>query len=632
MYVSIAQIEQSLSRLEGLHPFFGMSFLVFKKAEIPVGETTEFVFARAAAELLDTYYKASTGYDGYYNPFQPSSVKSRWVAPGYYHQSLQRITTDTFADVTTHPKGSSEWGWRDDYVEGLRRHLEGGLIPAFDLAVWLFRQYDLHAGAAPDELIGQLFLNFQILPEERDELFDVSIPDLAKPWLMKHPVNERQLVRLIGHPPGATPEEGAALERLELNAVGPASHLTYEPSERLNIITGDNSLGKTFLLECIWWALTGEWLQRPAYPRQKNGLPKASIRFSIKTAEGTDHKAVSHFDRKEATWTIPQNRKVLAGLVIYGRHDGSFAVWDPAKVQAKKNVPVKIPTWILLDKQSLWDGVRVNTPQTEYWLCNGLLRDWVQWQVGGTRYEDQFSALRTCLDRLSPSQAEPLVPGEPSRWFPLDSRETPTLKMPYGEIPVQLASAGVQRIVSVAYVLVWAWFEHLAACAVVQKSPQRRVVLLIDEVEAHLHPKWQRVIVPALTDVVNVLSTEITPQIHLATHSPMVMASVETIFNAKTDNLHHLSLAGADVQMKELPFVKRGTADQWLISNVFELRQARSVDAERDIEAAKALQMGGEPTPQNVTEVNARLLATLAPDDEFWPRWRFFAKQYGLEQ
>ncbi len=26
---------------------------------------------------------------------------------------------------------------------------------------------------------------------------------------------------------------------------------------RLNIITGDNSLGKSFILDVVWWALTG---------------------------------------------------------------------------------------------------------------------------------------------------------------------------------------------------------------------------------------------------------------------------------------------------------------------------------------------------------------------------------------
>ena len=32
--------------------------------------------------------------------------------------------------------------------------------------------------------------------------------------------------------------------------IGPAKRLIFEPAKRLNLITGDNGLGKTFLLEC----------------------------------------------------------------------------------------------------------------------------------------------------------------------------------------------------------------------------------------------------------------------------------------------------------------------------------------------------------------------------------------------
>lgn len=154
--------------------------------------------------------------------------------------------------------------------------------------------------------------------------------------------------------------------------------------------------------------------------------------------------------------------------------------------------------------------------------------------------------------------------------------------------------------------------------------------MVIDEVEAHLHPRWQRVIVPAIIDVINLLSSEITPQIHLATHSPMVMASTETIFNNKVDELHHLRLAGGDVDLDKLPFVKRGTVDQWLISNVFELHQARSVPGEQAIEEAKALQESTAPNADKVRAVDQRLVEALAPDDDFWPRWRFFATKHGV--
>jgi len=58
--------------------------------------------------------------------------------------------------------------------------------------------------------------------------------------------------------------------------------------------------------------------------------------------------------------------------------------------------------------------------------------------------------------------------------------------------------------------------------------------------------------------------------------------------------------------------------------------RARSVPAERAIEDAKAMQGSAEPDPARVVEINQRLVQTLAPDDDFWPRWRFFAKQHGV--
>jgi hypothetical protein len=158
------------------------------------------------------------------------------------------------------------------------------------------------------------------------------------------------------------------------------------------------------------------------------------------------------------------------------------------------------------------------------------------------------------------------------------------------------------------------------------------MVLLVDEVEAHLHPRWQRVIVPAIVQVVKQLAPDVSVQVHLATHSPMVMASAETIFDERSDDLHHLKIDDQrNVVLEELKFVKRGTADAWLMSEVFGLGQPRSRDAELAIDDAKLLQSSDLPSDQDVCDVNSRLLSCLAPDDEFWPRWRFFAKQHGVK-
>jgi hypothetical protein len=396
MFVSLEQIERSLGRLEQVHPFFGMSFLIFSRERVPVGDTVVINFGGLAAEFLDAHYKASAGYDGYYNPFQPPTVKGRWVKADYNHTTLQRITADTFADVTIHPKKSKQWGWAKDHVKGLKKRLDGSRLPAFDMAVWLFRGHEWPPRVQPGDLPRKLLADFNIAGTDLEQLFDAAVPDLADPWVTKNPVTERQLLRVIGYPPGAAPEEGAALESLVLRAVGPADRLDYDPAERLNLITGDNSLGKTFLLECAWWALTGEWLERPAFPKSDGESKRPSITFGIKTSDGTPQKHAAKFDWHARDWTVPKDRKVLPGLVIYARHDGSFAVWDPAKLRLAKTVPTDTKPWVLLDKTGLWNGVSVRSRLGEEWVCNGLLRDWVQWQVGGDRYRDQFAALTAC--------------------------------------------------------------------------------------------------------------------------------------------------------------------------------------------------------------------------------------------
>ena len=56
------------------------------------------------------------------------------------------------------------------------------------------------------------------------------------------------------------------LEYLHLKNVGPAPEMEMELAPRLNLITGDNGLGKTFLLDIAWWVLTRTWARVPVTP------------------------------------------------------------------------------------------------------------------------------------------------------------------------------------------------------------------------------------------------------------------------------------------------------------------------------------------------------------------------------
>ncbi|EFK97518.1 conserved hypothetical protein, partial [sediment metagenome] len=87
----------------------------------------------------------------------------------------------------------------------------------------------------------------------------------------------------------------------------------------------------------------------------------------------------------------------------------------------------------------------------------------------------------------------------------------------------------MRRIFALAYLLVWTWEEHRQAAKLLGEKTTDQVVFLIDEVESHLHPQWQRRIIPALLTVVRKLINKANVQIITATHSPLIMASAEPI-------------------------------------------------------------------------------------------------------
>jgi hypothetical protein len=218
----------------------------------------------------------------------------------------------------------------------------------------------------------------------------------------------------------------------------------------------------------------------------------------------------------------------MPGLVVYAGADGDFAVWDPARNYWRETasgqvVPSEQPRAYQFARQSIERGLYEDGRV----LCNGIVDDWKSWYYQqASQTPPLFALLARVIDRLS-HPGESMRAGKPRRVFVDDAREFPTLDMPYGSVPYPHFSAGVARVMRLAYLLVWAWYEHTQAAALRGEEPTDCFILLIDEVEAHLHPKWQRVILPALIQVVEGLSGSLRVQAITATHSPMVLASLK---------------------------------------------------------------------------------------------------------
>lgn len=108
------------------------------------------------------------------------------------------------------------------------------------------------------------------------------------------------------------------------------------------------------------------------------------------------------------------------------------------------------------------------------------------------------------------------------------------------------------------------------------------------------------------------------------------VVAVEPVFQQERDKLFHLDLDDSVVALDEVDFVKYGSANDWLMSEIFGLSHARSVPAEKAIEDAKALQLTKSPSKSEVAAVHKSLVGNLRDDDAFWPRWLFFAEKHGV--
>ena len=373
-----------------------------------------------------------------------------------------------------------------------------------------------------------------------------------------------------------------------------------------------------------------------AMPRNRE--KPATLRFTV-DGELPKSQAKSYeceFNLEKDAWVGKPGRPVNPGVVLYAMADGSFAVWDPARnawrMDEARDTPERIRPYVF-SNINIWEGLP-NPDLTLGMLCNGLIQDWGNWQrENGSTYEQ----LKAVLKALSPSTEDEdlLIPGPLMDLRVGDTRQYPSILMPDGTpVPVVHASSGLKRILSIAYLLVWAWHEHIKACKLLAKAPAKQMIFLIDEVEAHLHPKWQRSAVRALMNVVENLSASTSVQLMIVTHSPLVMASVEPIFDPGQDSWWDLdwSVESSQVQLTNRHFDRLGDANSWLQSEAFDQKDTGSIEREFILRRARqVIRMGKEANPDEVTKMHKELQTVLGSTDVFWNRWRFAAKQAGWQ-
>jgi predicted ATP-binding protein involved in virulence len=417
------------------------------------------------------------------------------------------------------------------------------------------------------------------------------------------------------------------LEMLHLKNVGPAPEMKLEFAPRLNVITGDNGLGKSFILDCAWRMLTARESVKifPSNIKAEARI-EAVLSFTERIQPKKHYAAVeTFFERRKQNWDFTTTLEHFEhSLIIYQNVENRFLIREPFRSQLFLNERlIEKKDFFEFDAQTVWDGDSNVKP-----IINGFIRDVAQWQL---QKNAEYELLNEVLTALSSNPDEKLELGQLWQFDLSDSREIPTIKTPVGtEVPVTQVSSAIRRILMLAYILVWSRREHLRAAKALNTAQTQEIILLVDEIDQHLHPQWQRVITNALMQSIEkVMSIKSQVQIITTTHSPLVMASLEPFFDSKKDAWFDLNLVDGQVTLEKMNFVKRGGAEIWLLSDAFDLHSTGSKQREQAIEEAARAIENPKLSKKKFLELDKKLRTLLSNTDKYWVRWRYIGEKKG---
>ena len=193
-------------------------------------------------------------------------------------------------------------------------------------------------------------------------------------------------------------------------------------------------------------------------------------------------------------------------------------------------------------------------------------------------YRRDQPAIRSTVEKVA-SIASEITSGFPVKFLGVaDDSEGlfPQFQTPDGDLPLDVLSQGTQSIMQFLAHLILGYAEYYDFPADLEDKPG---VLIVDEIDAHLHPSWQRRIIPALTEHFPNL------QIFCSTHSPLMLAGLKAgqvqLLQRDEDNRVTVSRNEEDIvgwsadEILRGPLRVRDPTDQGTVDQLERLRELR---------------------------------------------------------
>lgn len=301
----------------------------------------------------------------------------------------------------------------------------------------------------------------------------------------------------------AAPAKGA-LKRVILDNIGPFDHLELNLDPGWNIILGDNGVGKSNILRAIAVAICGRDAQIYANRLVKVGKGSGSI--ILETDRATIYRTELKLGTVDAELiSIPGRPLEAEGWLAIGFPSSRVFTWDrpkgpEARVERRPSAEDLLPL-IQGVPDPRMDKIKQWLLNLDYWIKDAREKkeDW-------KRYESLRDEFFMAIDKLAVGTTVKYG-GIGSQTFEVNVTTNE------GTLPIEAISQGTAALLGWVGILLQRLYEMPDTGV---PPTLRYALVMIDELDAHMHPAWQQALIPNLK--------EIFPNIQFlaTTHSPFL--------------------------------------------------------------------------------------------------------------
>ncbi len=334
---------------------------------------------------------------------------------------------------------------------------------------------------------------------------------------------------------------------------------------RWNLILGQNGSGKTTLLKSIVLACTNnrkhfKEIDLTYFHRKKESNPKLQFKLGNSWNDATSLT----FDEREPNkylldWGIECEGPVweLEGIQVFGY--GAARIIGDTRFSKEKNA---FPSINLFDDSAELINAEEWLVQQEYL---GLKRS-VEEPMPQGDYVDRVRKIIIKLFKNEITNIEIRTDGSVPKAF---------FETKFGWVKLHDLSLGYKSLI--------AWMVDLAS-RLMELNPHSKnpldepAIVLVDEIDLHLHPSFQRELISFLT------KTYKNVQFIVTAHSPLIVQAMEKA------NIILLDRVGSSVKVTQNPIdIQNWRVDQILTSDLFGLTSAHSKENEKLLEKRRKI-------------------------------------------